>query len=110
MPTKAEFVEQLKELGVEADVNEKTSDLQKKLDDALAAKNGGQGAPGGTPPADGTTTPPPPPPETPKPAKTRPFLKCGVYHKRVQYQADTECPKELVETFRELGAIEDRLV
>lgn len=114
MPSKAELVEQLKELGIEASVDEKTTDLQKKLDDALAAKNG-EGAGGDQNGADGAGAKPPEdtgtkPPAEEKPKKTQPVLKCGVYHMRRQYDEGTVCPPELEKTFRALNAIEDRPV
>jgi hypothetical protein len=102
------MVEELKTLGVEASVEEKTSDLQAKLDKAKAPPAGDE------PPKPGENKPgdePPKPPEQPEqPKATKPFLKGGVYHKGKQYDQGSECPADLLETFRALDVIEDRVV
>ncbi len=112
MPTKKEMVEELKTLGVEASVEEKTSELQTKLDKAKAPADGAaQGDGAGTtptPPKEGEGTKPPEAPK--KLAKTQPVLKGGVYHKGTHYDAGTVCPPDLVETFRDLGEIVDKVV
>ena len=105
MPSKQEMVEELKTLGVEASIEEKASDLQKKLDIAKEPKSGEKPQEGETAGKVGGEKPP-----EEKPKKTIPVLKGGVYHKGKQYEAGTEVPKELEDTFRALDAVEDRIV